>query len=82
MAVHFLNAGLPNPSMFRKIPVSSGEDSPFYLWMAETLRSVTPVVHMDIFPTTLSRLTRQAQKMLRSRRTASKPLCKCAPVRI
>jgi hypothetical protein len=39
---HFLKAGLPCPVLFAEIPVSGGENSPFYAWLAETVRSLMP----------------------------------------
>jgi ubiquinone/menaquinone biosynthesis C-methylase UbiE len=39
---HFFRAGLPHPTLFCEIPVGGGEDSPFYAWMTETLRTLLP----------------------------------------
>jgi len=44
LAEHFHHAGLPYPEMFGEVPVSGGPDSPFYVWMAETIRSLTPML--------------------------------------
>jgi hypothetical protein len=46
---HFFDAGLPPPNLFREVQVSSGENSPFYEWFADTMRSVWPqLVEMGI----------------------------------
>ena len=37
---HFMNAGLPCPKLFAESLVDGGEDSPFYMWLAETARSL------------------------------------------
>jgi SAM-dependent methyltransferase len=39
---HFLDAGLPYPELFAELPIAGGENSPFYGWMAETIRSLMP----------------------------------------
>jgi ubiquinone/menaquinone biosynthesis C-methylase UbiE len=36
----FMNAGLPCPKLFAEVLVDGGEDSPFYVWLAETARSL------------------------------------------
>jgi SAM-dependent methyltransferase len=41
---HFLRAGLPCPVLFAEMPVGGGENSPLYAWMAETLRSLMPLL--------------------------------------
>ena len=46
---HFCRAGLPQPTLFCDSPVGGGEDSPFYAWAAETLKSFVPqLVRMRI----------------------------------
>ena len=46
---HFSRAGLPQPTLFCESPVGGGEDSPFYAWAAETLKSFVPqLVRMRI----------------------------------
>lgn len=51
MVEHFLNAGLPTPSMLREIPISTGEHSTLCRWSAETLHSVQPrLIEMGLFP--------------------------------
>jgi SAM-dependent methyltransferase len=51
MVAHFLDAGLPAPSIFKEIPVSSGDHSLFCRWAAETLHSVQPrLVEMGLCP--------------------------------
>jgi 2-polyprenyl-3-methyl-5-hydroxy-6-metoxy-1,4-benzoquinol methylase len=40
MMVHFADAGLKPPKMFCEVPVSGGPDSPFYSWLALTIRSL------------------------------------------
>lgn len=37
---HFMNAGLPCPKLFAELLVDGGADSPFYVWLAETARSL------------------------------------------
>ncbi len=38
----FQNADLPVPNLFCEVPVGGGENSPFYPWVTETLRSMQP----------------------------------------
>jgi 2-polyprenyl-3-methyl-5-hydroxy-6-metoxy-1,4-benzoquinol methylase len=42
MMAHFHDAGLAQPVMFSDIPVDGGRSSPFYAWLAMTVRSVLP----------------------------------------
>lgn len=42
MFFHFRAAGLGDPAIFCEIPVGSGRDSPFYGWVAMTLRTLLP----------------------------------------
>jgi ubiquinone/menaquinone biosynthesis C-methylase UbiE len=45
----FFDAGLPPPNLFREVHVSGGENSPFYEWLADTMRSVWPqLIEMGI----------------------------------
>ena len=44
---HFSRAGLPQPTLFCESPVGGGEDSPFYAWAAETLKSFVPQLVRD-----------------------------------
>ncbi|HEY2684856.1 MAG TPA: methyltransferase domain-containing protein [Steroidobacteraceae bacterium] len=49
MIEHFFHAGLPQPTMFCDVPIGSGENSPLYAWVADTLRSFSPqLVRMGI----------------------------------
>ena len=41
---HFRMADLPHPELFAEMPVGGGMDSPLYAWMAETIRSLTPLL--------------------------------------
>jgi ubiquinone/menaquinone biosynthesis C-methylase UbiE len=41
---HFGAAGLPHPELFAEMPVGGGVDSPLYAWMAETVRSLMPLL--------------------------------------
>ena len=41
---HFRMADLPHPELFAELPVGGGMDSPVYAWMAETIRSLTPLL--------------------------------------
>lgn len=41
---HFVTAGLCCPILFAEIPTGGGESSPLYAWIAETIRSVMPVL--------------------------------------
>ena len=41
---HFVAAGLRCPTLFAEISTGSGESLPLYAWMAETVRSVLPVL--------------------------------------
>lgn len=41
---HFSRAGLDVPSLFAELPVGGGKDTPFYDWLAETLRTLLPKV--------------------------------------
>ena len=41
---HFRMADLPHPELFAEMPVGGGMDSPIYAWMAETMRSLTPLL--------------------------------------
>ena len=55
MVEHFLNAGLPAPSMFKQIPVSSGDHSTFCRWAAESFRSVQhQLIDMGLFSETVA----------------------------
>jgi ubiquinone/menaquinone biosynthesis C-methylase UbiE len=38
----FLEAGLPNPECRLEFLISGGEDTPYYEWLAETMRSLMP----------------------------------------
>jgi SAM-dependent methyltransferase len=38
----FVGAGLPRPQVTCESPVDSGPDSPFYAWIAETVRTLIP----------------------------------------
>jgi hypothetical protein len=40
----FEQAGLPRPEMFLGSPVAAGPDSPMYKYMAETVRSLLPMM--------------------------------------
>jgi ubiquinone/menaquinone biosynthesis C-methylase UbiE len=40
----FLNAGLPRPTLMATVPAGGGAGSYLYPWIAETLRSVLPVI--------------------------------------
>ena len=54
-AMQILNAGLPAPSMFKEIPVSSGDHSTFCRWAAESLRSVQhQLIDMGLFSETVA----------------------------
>lgn len=44
MVEHFLDAGLACPALFAEAAIGGGAESPLYLWMTETLRSVTPTI--------------------------------------
>lgn len=49
---HFVKAGLPAPSVFREIPVGTGEHSLICGWAAQGFRGLQPqLVEMGIFPT-------------------------------
>jgi hypothetical protein len=41
---HFRAADLPHPELFAEMMVAGGMDSPLYAWMAETIRSLTPLL--------------------------------------
>jgi hypothetical protein len=41
---HFSAADLPHPELFAEMIVAGGMDSPLYAWMAETIRSLTPLL--------------------------------------
>jgi ubiquinone/menaquinone biosynthesis C-methylase UbiE len=41
---HFGAAGLPHPELFAEMPVGGGVDPPLYAWMAETVRSLMPLL--------------------------------------
>jgi ubiquinone/menaquinone biosynthesis C-methylase UbiE len=41
---HFSAADLPHPELFAEVMVGGGVDSPLYAWMAETIRSLTPLL--------------------------------------
>ena len=41
---HFRAAELPHPELFAEMMVGGGMDSPLYAWMAETIRSLTPLL--------------------------------------
>ena len=41
---HFIDAGLQTPALFAEALIGGGPDSPLYAWVAETLRSVAPVL--------------------------------------
>jgi ubiquinone/menaquinone biosynthesis C-methylase UbiE len=41
---HFSAADLPHPELFAEMMVGGGMDSPLYAWMAETIRSLTPLL--------------------------------------
>ena len=38
------DAGLKPPKMFCEVPVGGGPDSPFYPWLALTVRSLAPQI--------------------------------------
>jgi DNA-binding protein YbaB len=42
LRMQFQNAALPPPDLFSEVPVGGGEDSPFYAWAVESLRSMQP----------------------------------------
>ena len=41
---HFSAADLPHPELFAELPVGGGVDSPLYMWMAETIGTLTPLL--------------------------------------
>ncbi len=41
---HFSGAGLPEPELYCEVPVGGGKDSHLYKYMAETLRSLLPLL--------------------------------------
>jgi ubiquinone/menaquinone biosynthesis C-methylase UbiE len=49
---HFATAGLSFPAVFCEIPIASGEDSPMYAWLADSLQTVLPrLVQMGVVVT-------------------------------
>ena len=44
MGEHFQNAGLPYPGLFGEVPVGGGPNSLLYAWMAETIRTLAPLL--------------------------------------
>ena len=44
MVEHFQNAGLPYPGLFGEVPVGGGPNSLLYAWMAETIRTLAPLL--------------------------------------
>jgi hypothetical protein len=47
---HFSAAGLPEPELHCEVPVGGGEDSYLYKYMAETIRSLLPVLDGSACP--------------------------------
>jgi 2-polyprenyl-3-methyl-5-hydroxy-6-metoxy-1,4-benzoquinol methylase len=41
---HFFNAGLPQPAMFSDVPIGGGVNSPLYAWVADTVRTLGPIL--------------------------------------
>jgi SAM-dependent methyltransferase len=44
MVEHFHKAGLPHPELFAEVPIGGYKDVVMYAWMAETLRSLMPLI--------------------------------------
>jgi hypothetical protein len=44
MPENFHQAGLPYPELFGEVPLGGGPDSLLYAWMAETIRTMTPLL--------------------------------------
>lgn len=78
----FESAGLSTPNLFCECPVGGGEASPLYGWLAETMRSVIPLLAQssvestkEIDIDTLESRLRQATTLVRGQITVPAQVC-------
>ena len=71
----FQRAGLPSPEMFLGSPVGAGPDSPMYKYIAETVRSLLPMMELYRVASAQEVMVDNLADRLRIEMTAAGTIC-------